>query len=106
MSKGIIVVDVPQCCFRCDFYREIVDGLSAYCKITMDPDDCECYRIIDDNCESKPDWCPIKKLPEYKSVPDLSSNPTLGDYVDRAGAIWWNACIDKVIGKEEFKAKF
>lgn len=62
MAKGIIVVDIPEHCLDCDFCREINEGIEACCEISIDPDDEECWRMIEDYCQSKPNWCPIKHL--------------------------------------------
>lgn len=48
MSKGIIVVDMPQNCGDCKYF-----GLK--CKIT----DEKCNKY---NQDGKPDWCPIKPI--------------------------------------------
>lgn len=52
MSKGIIVVDMPDCCVACDFFE------NGFCKI-KDWDITEVEYM-----EFKPDWCPIQPVPE------------------------------------------
>lgn len=66
MSKGIIVVDIPDFCMDCNFCREIDEGIEACCEMTVDYDNNDCYRMIDDYCQSKPDWCPIVPLKQMK----------------------------------------
>ena len=68
MSKSIVVVNTPKTCVDCIFCQEYGIGSKkyAYCYVTngdsendMKPIDCIYgYR------QSKPDWCPLKPLPE------------------------------------------
>lgn len=78
MTKGIIVVDMPEQCDECMAYCQ---GLGHdICEITE--------RKVD--WDEKPDWCPIIPLPEkiqYKSRHSIS---------DEQFAAGWNACIDKI----------
>lgn len=80
MSKGIIVVDIPDFCMDCNFCREIDEGIEACCEMTVDYENNDCYRMIDDYCQSKPDWCPI--------VPLLQE--------DIYYARGWHGCLDMI----------
>ena len=52
MSKGIIVIDdIPVICAEC--YRAEIHGDNLFCS--------ERQRLI---YNAKPDWCPIKPVPE------------------------------------------
>ena len=45
---------------------------------------------------SKPDWCPIRTIPEKKLLTGVvSSAKAVGDELVRAG---WNACLDEIEG--------
>lgn len=94
MSKGIIVVDMPEKCIDCEFCREISEGIEACCEMTIDPDDNDFLRMIDDYCQLKPGWCPIKPMPEKKMC-SMSICIATEEYHQRKG---WNACIDKIEG--------
>ena len=53
MRKGIIVVDLPETCAECWFWKSFA-GMTS---------DCSYYnKEVDAN--SKPEWCPIKPIPE------------------------------------------
>ena len=60
MAKGIIVVNMPDKCCNCrmGFFNEYYDEYECYFKPgeEINPDD------------EKPEWCPIKGLPERKKV--------------------------------------
>lgn len=81
MSKGIILVDIPENCHKCLFQN---DG----CNITyMNVD----LYIIH---KTKPEWCPIKPLPEK------DNSDTSGYYLDEYPQGYkngWNECIDKIL---------
>lgn len=72
MSKSVLVIDTPETCIDCIFCQEYrtKNKEYAYCYVTngdsendMKPIDCIYgYR------QSKPDWCPLKPLPEEKLV--------------------------------------
>ena len=57
--KGFILVDFPIYCVDCKFCREINEGTEACFEMTIDPDEYDCYRMIEDYCQSKPEWRPI-----------------------------------------------
>lgn len=83
--KGIIVVDIPENCSKCDRLWHYSDGL-PYCE----EKDREIGFI-----EEKPDWCPIKPVPEKKEFPECFMYGEI--YGEEIG---WNACIDEILKGE------
>lgn len=79
MNKAILVMDMPDDCFECNFCVELAahDRCVAAGK--------SIFTI------KKPDWCPLKELPEkmegYNSI-----KWQWGEYEDG-----WNHCIDCLI---------
>ena len=58
MPKAVLVMDMPESCFSCNF---------LYCNADANIDSCqamEVARIIDSDTYEKPDWCPLRELPE------------------------------------------
>lgn len=80
MSKGFVLVDIPENCINCEYF-----GLM--CKITGE----KCNRY---NKDGKPDWCPIRPLPKKEKINpyDFCNNVTC-----TAKERGWNACIDKIL---------
>lgn len=71
MSKSILVIDTPEDCSKCDLKN------GYFCGKT------KCW--IDEDCFPKPDWCPLKDVPD-KYYP-------VGMNFERG----WNACIDEIL---------
>lgn len=84
MSKGYILVDVPKSCRDCEFFGFV-------CRITNEK--CKYY-----NEDGRPDWCPIRELPEKMEV--CGRYPQPGEPVP-SYRIGWNKCIEQmeVIGE-------
>ena len=80
MSKGIIVVDMPDKCCNCrmGFVNECYDQFECYFKpgAEIKPD------------ERKPDWCPIRPIPEK------IDRVSLGDMEYKRG---WNDCLKEIM---------
>lgn len=82
MSKSVLVIDTPENCKICNYHkREYVH----YCLIEN--------ATIDD-ASKKPDWCPLKPLPEKSTIENDMTDYQCG-LVDG-----WNACIDEITGGE------
>lgn len=83
MTKGIIVLnDIPVICAECDFASLKCSGKYLWCNIKKE------------FCNSsKPDWCPIKEMPEKKEIKDAASMTSLG-WIEG-----FNACLDEIEGK-------
>lgn len=104
MSKSLLVVDTPKNCYDCPFGAEYCGnlGYEGCCELAgcLNSD----MRLITEelyDCESKsrPDWCPLKPLPEKMKVTGLYN----GEYFKAGGKlpsykIGWNDCIDEITG--------
>ena len=85
MSKAVLVMDMPEDCKQCVFCR----GLNA-CKLKkylVRDKICTVYTVDKQIMEGgKPDWCPLRELPERSDHPEHCDNGRFD-----AG---WNACLD------------
>ena len=84
-DKALFVMEMPESCDTCVFSSvaydsELFDEGECYCIIKMKSDG------IVERC--KPDWCPLKPVPEKK--------PVVLDALDSFD-YGWNACIDKIL---------
>lgn len=87
MTKGIIVLDeIPEKCNQCNFW---------FAKATV-PVEYRCMglqREITENelTKKKPDWCPIKQMPEKIEVLKYPHSMKFSR--------GWNACLNEIEGK-------
>ena len=88
MSKSVLVIETPESCRSC-YLRGFTLALQ-YCKV-------ESKHIKDTSV--KPDWCPLKPLPEKMKLTGVygreyfQSNGKMPSY-----KIGWNDCIDEITG--------
>jgi hypothetical protein len=101
MRKSALVTDTPKNCYDCPFGTEYC-GDSEYegcCELAecLDSD----MRLIteehyDYESESRPDWCPLKPLPEKKEYIVPTNNvESQKDII----AVGWNACLREITGE-------
>ncbi len=77
MAKAVLVMDMPENCFKCKLQNW------ANCKITN-----KCHVG-----ECRPDWCPLRELPE--KIPDPEHGyENVEKSIIRIG---WNACLDMIL---------
>ena len=95
MSKGIIILDeIPKTCIECPMHYHATDmsignfKFEQLFKCELEPEDVE-QTYLEDICHKKPNWCPIRPLPERASHEKFCDN---GRY-DQG----WNDCL-RVIG--------
>ena len=85
-DKALFVMDMPECCDICNF------SSTAYDSELFEEGECYCIlkiKSVDDIVEGcKPDWCPLKPVPEKK--------PVVLDALDSFGN-GWNECINKIL---------
>lgn len=100
MSKSVLVVDTPRNCYDCPFGAEYCGnlGYEGCCELAgcLNSD----MRLIteelyDYECESRPDWCPLKSLPERKEyIVPIDNVESQKDII----AVGWNACLREITG--------
>lgn len=100
MAKGIIVVDMPKSCERCRFSHNRI-GINHYCYINESTgnNDAFSHPISTGQYYSKPDWCPIKKIPER--LEELKQPHSINDYQRKGFSKGFNTCIDEIEGSAE-----
>lgn len=96
MRKSALVTDTPKNCYDCPFGNEYC-GDSEYegcCELAecLDSD----MRLIteehyDYESESRPDWCPLKLLPEKSTTENDMTDYQRGMVDGR------NQCIDEIV---------
>ncbi len=81
MSKSVLVIDTPENCLDCQFCYELDEGIEACCSIMDDDKDKSLMKEIDCEyryCQGKPDWCPLKPLPEKDTGSYFRTNLEMG----------------------------
>ena len=83
MSKAVLVIEMPDCCGECSFCDEAEHcmAMEAYC--------------IDD-VQDKPDWCPLKPMPEKEKEEYVS------DYA-KGVKRGWNDAINAIEGVNTYE---
>lgn len=93
MSKAIFVIDMPENCNECPLEIDVDHVLGAnICR------GCEKYSY-NSNSNIKPDFCPLKPLPEKMEVCGTYGK----GHIPASYKIGWNACIEEML-KERIKA--
>lgn len=82
MSKSVLVMDTPEKCKSCIYIGAFTDFCRINCRDIKDP-------------SVKPDWCPLKPLPEKSTIENDMTDYQCG-LVDG-----WNQCIDEITGGEK-----
>ena len=86
MNKAILVIDMPTCCNECSLMFQ--DEYSYWCPVKCEENKTDLY----DNYimfHRKPDWCPLKELPDKRYIID---NGYINDL-----AYGWNSCINEIL---------
>lgn len=92
MAKAVLIMDdMPECCADCccGYFERDSKELNLICGATGE----------DANNVGKPDWCPLRELPE-KKVADkrLAISPLTEGYL-KDFEKGWNACLDAILHK-------
>ena len=85
MAKAVLVMDMPECCVDCccGYFERYTKELNLVCGATGE----------DANNVVKPDWCPLRELPEKANHPDYCDNGRF----DKG----WNACLDEILKEKK-----
>lgn len=93
IKKSVLVLDTPETCLDCMFCFELDEGVNACCSVMSDENDKSLCRYIQCDggyCQGKPDWCPLKELPERRKYDEEFFNGEVKG---------WNDCLKKIIGE-------
>lgn len=99
MSKAILVIDMPTKCEDCPCYTDEM--------ISKNWDICRGLNIRVDTEANKPNWCPLKPIPQ-KLAENFGNNTPTNTYIMNGTerqyldmyAVGWNGCIDEILGEE------
>jgi hypothetical protein len=83
MNKVVLIMDeMPECCADCScgYFESGTKKLNLICGATGE----------DANNVGKPEWCPLRELPERSDHPEHCDNGRFD-----AG---WNGCLDAIEG--------
>lgn len=81
MAKAVLVMDMPDDCTMCKFWNTDDDECYATGSEELSLGDCE---------KTKPDWCPLRELPEKKER-------GVGEHGERMFRAGFDACLDKIL---------
>ena len=98
--KAVLVMEMPDKCLNCPLHQfvEAEEGeydAFVFCNaenwrepITHQPVE---------NLKERPDWCPLRPLPERKEylLPDGKMD------LNEASRYGWNKCLDEIVGETE-----
>lgn len=85
MSKSVLVINTPKYCALCVLRSGVHH---PFCRVNN--------RDITD-LSIRPDWCPLKPLPERKEyIVPINNVESQKDII----AVGWNACINEITGGE------
>lgn len=82
MAKAVLVMDMPESCADCpcSFFERDNPILNLICGVTQE----DAYNV------GKPDWCPLRELPEKKER-------RIGEHGERMFRAGFNACLNEIM---------
>lgn len=82
MPKAVLVMDISECCADCpcSFFERDNPILNLICGVTQE----DAYNV------GKPDWCPLRELPEKKER-------RIGEHGERMFRAGFNACLNEIM---------
>lgn len=97
LGKAILVIDMPERCSMCEFLKE--NGKEHYCSRLSN------FDVVDDYMQSttkgKPDWCPLKVLPDKREPRKIKDDVNLGHYYVSSFDKGYNKCIDDILNDKD-----
>lgn len=83
MAKAVLIMNMPeQVCQKCTLCYETENDDEYLC--------CAVGKLVPDG--AKPDWCPLRELPEKKTGNSYMNSKEKGIVEG------WNACLDTIEG--------
>lgn len=88
--KAILVLEMPKNCLECPLGKNMSIAIETCIKCPFG----KC--AIDEETETRPDWCLLKPMPSKKSTIGKESDNDI--LCMNAG---YNSCIDEILGDKE-----
>ena len=86
MAKAVLVMDMPEhVCQKCALCYETENDDEYLC--------CAAGKFVPNG--KKPDWCPLRELPERKEELPVEKYEFGG--LGKAFTSGWNACLDEIL---------
>jgi hypothetical protein len=93
MSKAILVMDMPSSCEKCRLHSFVGKDCDVICVVKGKT------QSYEEAYKSKPDWCPLRELPEKKMI-EIVQEDYDGGY-SHGFTHGYNDCIDELLKGEE-----
>ena len=99
--KAILVMDMPSSCLECPIGKDISIPIEICIKCPFE----KC--VIGEETKTRPDWCPLKQMPEKKKERYGMNRRTSTGHWETYGeetdsfATGYNTCIDEILGDKE-----
>lgn len=94
MVKAVLVIDMPESCDMCDFADDTqpprYGERTLYCNAPGIGDD------VTDYIACRPDWCPLRELPERKETHTVLELNSIGRWTEGVKA-GFNICLDEIL---------
>lgn len=94
MAKAILLMDMPESCDMCDFVDD--EQPPRYGEKTLYCTAPDMGEEVTDYVTCRPDFCPLRELPEKKETVHSQECYTNSYFTDEMNA-GWNACLDKIL---------
>ncbi len=94
MGKGFVLVDIPERCSMCR-YLYCTDEDYCFCSVEGFGFDYQVNEYMQLKPNGKPNWCPIRKLPNFDNedyYPD--------EYMDGYSS-GWNSCLNNILNSKQ-----
>lgn len=89
MPKAVLIMNMPEKCADCPLRDSVKKGY-VICFSTLES------LSETDYYDKKPDWCPLRELPEKKETVHSQECYTNGYWSDEMKA-GWNVCLKKIV---------
>lgn len=87
MAKAVLIMDMPeQVCQKCTLCYETENDDEYLC--------CAVGKLLPDG--EKPDWCPLRELPERKETHTVLELNSIGRWTEGVKA-GFNICLDEIL---------
>ena len=98
MAKAVLVMDMPESCFGCNFCHINSNGGEDCCQAL------EVSRVVNSETYEKPEWCPLRELPEKKEEFELQECKGSAEGTWKVPLIenkGFNACLDEILKEKK-----